>query len=145
MRVMHLGDHVGDGELQPVQNMPFGLIFRRETEFGAEVQQDVGDMRDDQIAMFEERRGKGGWGGFPLHERHHRIGAVRTVRHVGIGDSRLFESQAHEFAAPLQVVPVIEFVFHDAPSSREENGRLFEQSGRLLVLPYGDPKIARAC
>ena len=59
MRVVILGDEIGNGEFEPVGEQPRRLAGRREPEFRPEVEEDVGDMRDDDLAVAQDRRRKG--------------------------------------------------------------------------------------
>ena len=55
MRVVNLGDEIRDRELQPVGEEAPRLVLRREAELRAEIMEDVGDMRDDDGAVAQER------------------------------------------------------------------------------------------
>ena len=57
--VVHFGEPVGDGELLAVQSQACRLVLRRETQARAEVEQDVGGLRDDQLSGLEVGRRKG--------------------------------------------------------------------------------------
>ncbi len=59
MGVVDFGDEVGDGELQAVGEEGQLLGARRQAEFRGEIGQDVGDVRDDEVAVLEERRREG--------------------------------------------------------------------------------------
>ena len=111
---MHLGDEIGDGELQAVGEPAQRFVLRREAEFRPEIEEDVGHMRDDQRAVLQERRREGDVRfGCALHERHHLIGAATGLaRDVDIVRAGLFQRQPHEFSAPLDAVPVVKFVGH---------------------------------
>jgi hypothetical protein len=52
MRIVNLRDEIRDRELQPVGEDAACLVLRREPELGAEIVENVGDMRDDDLASF---------------------------------------------------------------------------------------------
>ena len=58
--VVRLDHEVGDGELDLVGPEPTGLGLRREAVALAEIEEDVGALADDALAVDQERRRKGG-------------------------------------------------------------------------------------
>ena len=56
MSVVHLGNKVGDGQLQLVDPQPPFLRARRQTVARAKEQQDVGSLADGLLAGHQERR-----------------------------------------------------------------------------------------
>ena len=71
-------------------------------------------MRDEDVAVAQERRREGGER--PLaHQGRHRLDAApgpMAARDIDIIGARLLERQADEFAAALDAGPVEEFVGH---------------------------------
>ncbi|MGY3468603.1 hypothetical protein ACVW0I_005474 [Bradyrhizobium sp. LM6.11] len=112
MGVVNLDHKVGDRELKLMQPELAGLRLRGEGVAGAEIEQDVGGLADDEFSRFEKRRRKGRRALVRVHHLHHRSHAVRTARHVDVGRPRLFQRQPHIFAAALDLGPIVEFVLH---------------------------------
>jgi hypothetical protein len=117
MSVMDFGHHIGDRQLQPVRDVAQVFVGGREAELRAEVEQDVGGLRYEQIAVAQERRCE--WrAGFALafHDGQHctRSLTLRFVaaRHFDVVRARFFECEPHEFPATLQTVPIVEFKAH---------------------------------
>ena len=65
VRVVNLGDEIRDRELQPVGEDAARFVLRRKAELGAEILEDVGDMRDDDGAVAQERGANGVCGAPP--------------------------------------------------------------------------------
>ena len=59
MGVVRLGDEIRDRELEAVRIEPRGFVRGREFQLRAEVREDVGDMRDDDVAVAQVWRGEG--------------------------------------------------------------------------------------
>lgn len=112
MRVVHLGDQVGDGHLQLQGLVAARFAVRHQIQLRTEVMQDVGDLRDHQPARLEEgRRERAGAFLLAFEESlHHRVPLF--ARDIGVGRAGVFQRQTHELAAPLQAGPVIELVMH---------------------------------
>lgn len=58
--VVDFGDEVSDGELQAIGEDAELVGARREAEFRAEIGEDIGDLRDDEVGVAKEgpaRRG----------------------------------------------------------------------------------------
>jgi hypothetical protein len=78
-----------------------------------EIEQDRRTLADDRLAVLEKRRREGRMLRV-VHHPHHHGEPLGFPRHVDIVGSGLLERQAHEFAAPLDGRPVVEFVRHAA-------------------------------
>lgn len=58
MGIVHLGAQaVQRGQRERVDAVHVVVLRARESEFGAEVHEDVAGLGNDEIAVFEERRG----------------------------------------------------------------------------------------
>ena len=123
MRVVNLGHEIRDRELQPVGEDAARLILWRKAELGAEIVENVGDMRDDDLAVAQERRRERGLRRAALEHRRHPLHAApgpALARDIDIRRARRFEREAHKLAAPLDARPVVELVRHR--NSLSENG-----------------------
>ncbi len=121
MRVVHFGDQVRDRQLQAMHDVAQRFVLRREAELRPEVEQDVRDVRHDQVAILQERRGERDVRlGLAAHQLHHRVGALavflRAARDIDVFRARIFQREPDEFATALQAVPVIQFVGHGVSS-----------------------------
>ena len=106
MRVVNLGNKVGDGQLQAIGNKAQGFVFRCKSKFRSKIKQNIGDVRYDEIAIFQERRRKGNVRrGLALKQLHHRCHAIRLACDIDIVCSGLFKRKPDEFAAALQFHP----------------------------------------
>src|SRR2546422_2094828 len=113
MGVVHLGQPVGDGELQLVQPQPAGLAPGGKAQAGPEVEEDVRGLGDQQLTGAQERRReRRSLDGRALEHVLHRLHAARTARNVEVIGARVLEREADELAAPLDGRPVIERVSH---------------------------------
>src|SRR2546426_3030683 len=113
MGVVHLGQPVGDGELQLVQSQPAGLAPGGKAQAGPEVEEDVRGLGDQQLTGAQERRReRRSLDGRALEQVLHRLHAARTARNVDVIGARVLEREADELAAPLDGRPVIERVSH---------------------------------
>src|SRR5258707_15620845 len=84
----------------------------------AEVEEDVGGLRNHELARLEERRREWGVrGASAFDELHHRRDAALAgaSRHVDVVGARLLQGEANEFAAALDPRPVIKLVAPDSP------------------------------
>ena len=128
MGVVNLGDEIGDRELQRMGEQAPRLILRRKAKLGAEIMQDVGDMRDDDRAVAQERRRERGLRRAALEHRRHRLHAApgaALARDIDIRRAGGLEREAHELAPPLDARPVKEFVSHDRfPLAAQSHGRM---------------------
>ena len=119
MRVVNLGDEIRDRELQSVGEEAARLVLWRKAELGAEILEDVGDMRDDDGAVAQERGRERGLRGAALEHRYHRFHAPpgpALPRDVDIRRAGGLEREAHKLAAPLDARPVVELIRHVGPS-----------------------------
>src|SRR5271167_4674271 len=73
MRVVNLRDEIRDRQLQRVGEGATCLILRREPELGAEIVENVGDMRDDNLAVAQERGREGCLGRSAFEHRRHAL------------------------------------------------------------------------
>ena len=99
--VVDLDDEVGDRQLQAVGVEAERLVRRREAELRAEISEDVRHMRDDDLAVAQER-GREGRERLVPHQRHHRVDAASgpsLTRDVDVVGAGLLEGEADEFAA----------------------------------------------
>ncbi len=124
MRVVNLGHEIGDRELQPVGEDAACLILRREPELGTEIVENVGDMRDDDLAVAQERRREGRLRRAAFEFRRHALHAAPgpvLPRDIDIRGAGRFEREAHKLAAPLDAWPIVELIRH-RNSSLENKG-----------------------
>src|SRR5215475_10761509 len=117
MRIVDLRQEICDGKLELVRPQPTGLVARAQGEARTEPQQDVGALRNDEVAGLEERRRKRRTLGAAIIDDLHHGGdaALALPRHVDVVDPALLEREAHEFAAALDGRPIVELVAHRAP------------------------------
>src|SRR5438132_1236231 len=102
-----------EGELQVVQPEPVGLAPGRKAQAGAEVEEDVRGLGDQQLAGAQERRReRRSLDRRALQQTLHRPHAARTARNVDVIGARVLEREADELAAALNGGPVIERVSH---------------------------------
>ena len=116
MRVVNLRDEIRDRELQPMGEDAACLILRREPELGAEIVENVGDMRDDDLAVAQERRREGGLRRAAFEFRRHALYAASGAvlpRHIDVIGAGCLERETHELAAPLDARPIIELIRHE--------------------------------
>ena len=66
MRVMRLGNGVGDGQLDLMRPQPPGLVARREAEAAPEMEKDGRGLTDQRVAILEEGRREGRSRGRPI-------------------------------------------------------------------------------
>jgi hypothetical protein len=109
--VVHLDHPVHDRQLLGVKLGATGFVHGREPQLGAEVVQDRGRLRDDELARLQERRRKRA---LRREQALHACHALRGARDVDVARAGVFEGEAHELAAPLDLGPVIQLVFHGA-------------------------------
>jgi hypothetical protein len=119
MGVVRLADEVGERELELVRPQAPCAGLRRKAMAFAEEEQDVRRLSDQSAAGLQERRRKR-----QLRERivgeHGEHAGFATVCPCDIDVARasLFERKPHEFTAPLDGRPVVEFVTHGVAPSR---------------------------
>ncbi len=135
MGVVRLADEVGDRELELIDPEPHRLLARGEILARAQKEKNVGGLADEELAAFEERRSE--WrmrDALAVEQRQHRRHAVlaRPARDVDIVRAGFFEREAHEFAAALDVGPVIELIAHDD----------FSETNGYSVIPREVPAIS---
>ena len=139
MGVVNLGDEIRDRELQRMGEEAARLILRREAELGAEILEDVGDMRDDDCAVAQERRGERAFA-----ERRLRASpscaftprpAPSLARDIDVRRAGRLERETHKLAASLEAWPVVEFVGHRNSLSQKGTTGL----GRERAPGYGLP------
>src|SRR6266508_4159016 len=100
---------------------PSGLLARRKAEPCAQVEEDIGGLRDDKLAGLEERRRKRrARDASPFDQLHHGGNATLAspARHVDIVGAGLLQGEANEFAAALDRRPVVKFIAHDELAPR---------------------------
>ena len=119
--VVGLDHEVGDGELELIDPQPLFLLTWSQVLACAQKEKNIGGLADEELAAFEERRREWRMRDAPaVEQRQHRRHAVLAgpARDVDIIGAGCFERQAHEFAAPLDVGPVIELIAHEDHSPR---------------------------
>ncbi len=115
MRVVNLGDEIRDRELQGLGEEAARFILRRKAELGAEILEDVGDMRDDDLAVAQERGREGGLRRAAVEHRRHALHAApgsALTRDVDVRRAGRLEREAHKLAAPLNARPIVELIRH---------------------------------
>ena len=110
MGVMDFGDKVRDRKLELMRPEPAGFPRWREPVAGAQEQQDVRGLADQQAAGLQKGRSEGRRRDLAAVEKAEHGARFPVSRHVFILDTGLFERQAHELAASLDGGPVIELV-----------------------------------
>src|SRR3954468_22956324 len=113
MGVMDLDHEIGDRELQLMHPELRGLGLRHKAMAATQIEQDVGDLREHELAGSEEWRRKRWRAGLRLQQFRHRSHAARLASDVAIGSPDLFQSQPDVFAAALDGGPVVKLVTHE--------------------------------
>ena len=112
MGIVHLGDQIGDGQLQLMGPKTPRLARRRQSVPAAEEEQDVGGLADHQLAGLEEGRCERRFMEPPaVHQAQHAVQVAS--RHIDVVRTRFLQGQANEFATPLDRRPVMKLVSHD--------------------------------
>jgi hypothetical protein len=113
MRVVGFDHEIRDGELKLIDPQPPGVAFRRKPVTSAEEGEDVRGLADQQIARLQERRRKRRMSGrLSPHQLFQFRHAALAARDIDIVRARFFQREPHEFAATLNLRPVIELVAH---------------------------------
>ena len=128
MGVVRLDDQIGDGELDLVGPQLSGFRLRRQPEAFAEIEQDIGRLADDPLAIAQEGRGEGGRGDVRAVPQAHQFAGAALARHVDIVGAGLLQRQSDEFAAPLDARPVVQLVGH-------AGSLLFRSAGQHRSVP----------
>ena len=137
VRVVDVGDHVGDGELQLMRPQPAGLVAGTEIEARAEIEKNVGGLRDDEAAGFQKRRRIGrARGALVFKKLHHcrHAAFAGTAGNVDVVGAGLFERQPDELAAALNGRPVVKLIAHGSAPALDVRSA----SDRCLVLFVAD-------
>src|SRR4051812_46487723 len=113
MGVMDLDHEIGDRELQLMHPELRGRSLRHKAMAATQIEQDVGDLREHELAGSEEWRRKRWRAGLRLQQFRHRSHATRLASDVAIGSPDLFQSQPDVFAAALDGGPVVKLVTHE--------------------------------
>ena len=117
MRIMRLGRQIADRELYLMDPEAVRLVSRRQSQLGTEIRR---ESRRPVRSVSSPSRRKGGANGgrvapFPASRRciaaDAAVFAVQA-RHIEIIRAGVFQSEAHEFAASLNLWPIVEFVRH---------------------------------
>jgi hypothetical protein len=127
MGVVNLLHEIHDGQLQLMRPQPVRLGARAQSETRTEIVQYERRLRDYSLARLQERR-RVRRPVVPLHHRHHRRDAA-LARHVDIVRTGLFQREPDEFAAALDLRPVIQFVAHRPISTIPPRRSLAPQAG----------------
>ena len=105
MRVVDLGDKVGDRQLQAVRERDQRFRTRREAELWTEIVQDIGDVRDDRSPSRGTAARTGTRpGAVALHDFRHRGDAAALAalaRDIDVSRAGILQREPDEFAAPL--------------------------------------------
>ena len=116
VRVVRLGHHVGDGQLQLVRPEPVGLADAREPEArarGTAGSRRSGRRRCRRRPGTAARTAAAGCPDRPgVAQRRLTAASRRLARHVDIGRAGSLERQADELAAALDRGPIVELVSH---------------------------------
>src|SRR5215213_4479423 len=115
MRVVDLHHEIRDGELQLMRPQPSRLVLRSKTKPRPKIKQDIRGLCDDQLARLEDWRGER-WMllAFALDQLlDHVITAL--ARHIDVIGTCLFQREPYEFAATLDIGPVVKLVAHRPP------------------------------
>ena len=113
MDVVNFADEIGDGQLQPVCLEPSGFVLRRQPKPAAEIEQDIGDMGDDDIAVLQEGRCEGRESRrLVFHHRHHPPHAAVRAGDVDVVGTRLLQRETNELAAAWNAIPIKELIGH---------------------------------
>src|SRR5207237_5258186 len=91
---------------------PSRRVARREPVTPPEIEEDVGGLRDQYLAIFEKRRGKRRMRGpGPVHQPLHRPDPAPAARDVDVFGAGLLQGETPEFATPLTARPAIELIW----------------------------------
>ena len=145
MGVVNLGDEIGDRELEPMGEQAPCLVLRRKAKLGPEIVEDIGDMRDDDRAVAQERRRERGLRRAALEHRRHRFHAApgsAFARDIDIRRAGRLEREAHKLAPPLDARPVEEFVGHRNPRLDGLRCRGARLACRFMRIVYGRMRSA---
>src|SRR5262249_50864066 len=119
----------GDGERQLMGQYRARLVHRRQPVMTAEIEQDIGGLRDDQFPCLQKRWREGRVLAAGLaEEAHHCLLAAGPPCNIGIFGAGFLQSQADKFAAPLYPGPVIELIRHLPRFSLTTAGRRLRDS-----------------
>src|SRR6202020_1661513 len=110
-----------------------------------EIEQDVRGLGDDELAGFEVRRRE--WrprAALIVDEFHHRRRAAFALaaRHIDIIGAGFFQRQTDEFAAPLDLRPVVKLVTHSrhpcsiSQASTAPTAIQHRETEKTLIQPY---------
>src|SRR5215475_2427900 len=113
MGIVDFFHEVGHGELQLIQPQTTRFVAGSKLQPRAEKKQDIGDLRDDQLACLEERWSK--WRALVAHavqHGHHAVHAARFARYIAVTRASVFKRKPHKFAAALDFRPVKELIPH---------------------------------
>src|ERR1051326_4308580 len=122
---------------------PSRLVPRRESVTRPEIKEDVRRLRDQRLAIPQERRSKGRMRrAGSVHQPLHRRDPAATARDVDVFRADLLQGETHEFAAPLNARPVVELIWHAIfllqlfrPELRREP-RVFRRAAGPAALDY---------
>src|SRR5919106_1017468 len=93
------------------------FAFRHETQPGREELENVGGLGNQELAGFQERRGK--WGMFQrrVFEEFHDPGTaeVRIAGDIDVIRPGIFQRKANELATPLDRRLIVQFITHESP------------------------------
>jgi hypothetical protein len=129
MRVVRLGHHVGNGQLDLHRPGARLLAARHQLQHRCQVLQDGGGLADDEVAVLEKGRRKGRLAQAAVAQRAQqgRHAAARVLGapcDVHVSRAGRFERQADEFAATGDRRPVVQFIGHCATVVTLPGGRL---------------------
>jgi hypothetical protein len=116
MGVVNLLHEVGYRELQLMQPKPAGLVAGRKLQPRPKIKQDLGHLRDDELARLQERRRERRMLVAPaVHHRQHAVHAGLRAGDVIVSGAGVLQRQPHEFAAALDSRPIEQLIAHAVP------------------------------
>ncbi len=96
-----------------MQPEPAGLVAGAKLQARPEIEQDIGGLRDDELAGLQERRRERRVLVAPaVHHRQHAVHAGFAARDVVVSGAGILQRQPHEFAAALDFRPVEQLIAH---------------------------------
>src|SRR2546422_11178815 len=101
---------------------PARFAFRYETQPGREELENIGGLRNQELAGFQKRRSKRWMFQRRLFEELHDPGTakIRIARDVDVIRAGIFQRKANELAAALNGWLIVQFITHGSPP---ESGR----------------------
>ena len=118
MGIVNFLHEIGHRELQLMQPETARFVARSELQARSEVKQNIGGLRDHQLACFEKRRRKRrAFVASTVHHREHAVHAAGFARDIVIGRAGIFKREPDEFAAALNFRPIEQLIAHRSPQA----------------------------